>query len=530
SLQTLESSQSLVGTKTRRRSMAGKLWKATTAVTLSFLPILEWLPRYSIRDNLVSDMVGGFTVGIMHVPQGIAYASLAGVRPVIGLYTSLLAPLFYMIFGTSRHISIGVFAVVSLMCGACNVRVTDAFFASSSFNYTEDEMSEAKLDYAVHVLSGLGFVIGLIQISMGLLRLDFLIGFLSDQVVNGFMVGASFHVLVAQLDKLLGVTLPRRGGIGKLFMTLYDVFQSVIDVEINLYTLALSISAIIFLFAIKTFVDPSVKRITPLPVPYDLFLLILGTILSTVFDFNGTLRMKIIGKIPTGLPSISPPDLTVVPHIIGDAAAISVVILVVSISMAKVFAKKHKYEINIRQEFFALGLVESLGSFFPVWPSSTALARTLVYEAAGTKTQLATVFSSSLLLAVLFFVGPYLELLPVCLLSCVIVVALKGMFMKLGDIPSLWRVSRIDAVIFVMTLSCTISLNVIEGLACGAAVSIIHILLASKRGGFTELEHPQENREKRPIKVLRYDGSLYFMNIEEFSCTLRDYAKLLNNE
>ncbi|GMR60848.1 hypothetical protein PMAYCL1PPCAC_31043, partial [Pristionchus mayeri] len=526
---TIEDS-SLMGTPRRRRSMAGRVWKTTTTSVLFFLPILDWLPRYSIRENLVSDMVGGFTVGIMHVPQGIAYASLAGVRPVVGLYTSLLAPLFYMFFGTSRHISIGVFAVVSLMCGACNVRVTDEFFASRASNYTDEELAEAKLDYAVHVLSGLGFIVGLIQISMGLLRLDFLISFLSDQVVTGFMVGASFHVFVAQLDKLLGVTLPRRGGIGKIFMSLNDVFRSLIMVEINLYTTALSVAAIIFLFTIKTFVDPLVKRVTPLPVPYDLFLLILGTVLSTIFDFHGIFHMRIIGKIPTGLPSITPLDLSVVPHVIGDAAAVSVVILVVSISMAKLFAKKHKYEINVRQEFFALGLVESMGSFFPVWPSSTALARTLVYEAAGTKTQLATVFSSSLLLAVLFFVGPYLELLPVCLLSCVIVVALKGMFMKLADIPRLWRVSKIDAVIFVLTLLSTVSLNVIEGLACGAAVSIIHILLASKRGAFCEQEHLGENSEKRAIKVLRYDGSLYFMNTEEFASQLRDCADLIKNE
>ncbi|KAF8355036.1 sulp-7 [Pristionchus pacificus] len=527
-IKTLESS-SLVGT-TRRRSMAGKIIKKSAAAVLSFLPILKWLPRYSIKKNLLNDVVGGFTVGIMHVPQGIAYASLAGVRPVVGLYTSLLAPLFYMIFGTSRHISIGVFAVVSLMCGACNVRVTDEFFAESSSNYTDEELGEAKLDYALHVLSGLGFVVGIIQISMGVLRLDFLISFLSDQVVTGFMLGASFHVFVAQLDKLLGVTLPRRGGIGKLFMTLSDVIQSLMALEINLYTTVLSISAIIFLFSIKTFVDPLVKRVTPLPVPYDLFLLIIGTVISTIFDFNTTLSMKIIGKIPTGLPSITPPDLTVIPHILGDAAAISVVILVVSISMGKVFSKKHKYEINVRQEFFALGLVESLGSFFPVWPSSTALARTLVYEAAGTKTQLATVFSSFLLLAVLFFVGPFLELLPVCLLSCVIVVALKGMFMKLVDIPALWRVSRIDAIIFVLTLFSTVSLNIIEGLAIGAAVSIIHVLLASKRGGFTEQEQRETNRENRTIKVLRYDGSLYFMNTEEFSSKLRSYADAVRKE
>ncbi|GMR46286.1 hypothetical protein PMAYCL1PPCAC_16481 [Pristionchus mayeri] len=473
---------SLMGSPDRvKGSRLRRCWKSTTATVYSFVPILDWLPSYSIRDNLAADIVGGFTVGSMHVPQGIAYASLAGVRPVIGLYTSLLAPFIYMFFGTSRHISLGVFAVVSLMCGACNVRVTDEYFASRASNYTEEELGEAKLDYALHVLSGLGFTAGLIQIAMGLLRLDFLVSFLSDQVVTGFMVGAAFHVFVAQLDKILGASLPRRGGIGKFYMSLTDVIRAMLTMKINPYTTSLSIVAIMILFTLKTFVDPFVQRVMPLPVPYDLMLLLVGTVLSTVFDFHGVFGMKVIGTIPTGLPSFTPPDLSVVPHVVGDAAQIAIVILVVSISMGKLCAKKHKYEINVRQEFYALGMVEVLGSFFPTWPSSTALARTLVYEGAGTKTQFATVFSSSMLVAVLIFVGPLLELLPVCLLSCVIVVALKGMFMKLACIPTLWRVSKIDAVIFVLTLFATISLNPIEGLACGAAVSIVHVLLASKR-------------------------------------------------
>ncbi|VDN27848.1 unnamed protein product [Cylicostephanus goldi] len=197
----------------------------------------------------------------------------------------------------------------------------------------------------------------------------------------------------------------------------------------NWFTFALSISTIATLFFIKSYIDPMIKKRCRIPIPYDLFVMIIGTIVSYVVNLNSRFGVKIVGHIPTGLPSPSLPGISLFGYIMGDALAIAVVSFVVTVSMGKLFAKKHNYEIDVRQEFYAMGFMQIFCSAFPVWPASTALARTLVYEAAGTKTQLATVFSSILLLAVIFFIGPFIEVLPVCFLSCIIIVALKGMFM-----------------------------------------------------------------------------------------------------
>ncbi|VDP16384.1 unnamed protein product [Heligmosomoides polygyrus] len=302
---------------------------------------------------------------------------------------------------------------------------------------------------------------------MAVLRLDFLITFLSDQIIGGFTTGAAVHVFTAQLNKILGVPLPRRSGPGKLFFIYKDLFASTRAGYVNWMTFAISVGTILMLFLVKIYVDPLIKKKCSVPVPYDLFVIIFGTSLSTVLNLHDRFEVKIIGHVPTGMPAPSLPNLSLFGYFLGDALAISVVSLVITISMGKLFAKKHKYEIDVRQEFYALGFVEVLCSFFPVWPSSTALARSLVYEGAGTKTQLGTVFSSLLLLSVIFLLGRFMEVLPVCFLSCIIIVALKGMFMQLGTIASLWHVSKYDCVIFVVSFAATVIFDVVEGLLIG---------------------------------------------------------------
>ncbi|XGW32488.1 hypothetical protein V3C99_017215 [Haemonchus contortus] len=437
---------------------------------LGFVPILKWLPQYNVKENLVRDIIGGLTVGIMHVPQGMAYSSLAGVQPVNGLYTSLFPAFFYMLFGTSRHVSLGVFAVVSLMTGSCNQRVSGILEARAMDNNGSliDGLSEeTKMQTSVAIVTSLAMCVGLIQVAMALLRLDFLTAFLSDQIIGGFTTGAAVHVFTAQLNKIIGVPLPRRSGPGKLFFMYKDLIGSIIDGYANWITFGISIITIVLLFAVKTYIDPSIRKKCNIPVPYDLFVMIIGTIISYLINLHDRYGVKIIGTIPTGLPAPALPDVSLFRYFLSDALAISVVVLVVTVSMGKLFAKKHKYEIDVRQEFYAMGFVGILSSFFPVWPASTALARSLVYEAAGTRTQLATIFSSALLVAVILFIGPLLEALPVCFLSCIVIVALKGMFMQLSTIPSLWSISRIDCAIFVVTFVATVVYDVVEGLLIG---------------------------------------------------------------
>ncbi|RCN26086.1 prestin domain protein [Ancylostoma caninum] len=379
------------------------------------------------------------------------------------------------------------------MAGSCNLRVSNILESkTSNGSLIGDLDDDIRMDTSIAILTSLTLCVGLIQIAMALLRLDFLTALLSDQIITGFTTGAAVHVFTAQLNKILGVALPRR----------------VIAGYANWFTFAISLATIITLFLVKTYVDPLIRKRCRIPVPYDLFVMIIGTIVSAVANLQGRFNVKVIGYIPTGMPTPAFPDVSLFGYVLGDALAIAIVSLVVTVSMGKLFAKKHKYEIDVRQEFYAMGFMEALTSLFPVWPSSTALARTLVYEAAGTKTQLATVFSSALLLAVIFFIGPFVEVLPVCFMSCIIIVALKGMFMQLKSIKILWRMSKSDCAIFVVSFAATVLYDVIEGLmigVCFAAALLVYAILSAKVVEIGRLSHNEGQSYFQPIEKYRQE-------------------------
>ncbi|KAJ1349666.1 Sulfate transporter [Parelaphostrongylus tenuis] len=509
---------------------------------LSFVPILTWLPHYNLKKNLVNDIIGGLTVGIMHVPQGMAYSSLSGLRPVNGLYTSLFPAFFYMFFGTSRHVSLGVFAVVSLMSGSCNLRVSNIL---KERLYNESLVTDFDDDtgyrISVAILTSLTLFVGLIQVAMALLRLDFLTAFLSDQVIGGFTTGAANTCVHCSTGQNFRSVSTSRSGPGKLFFVYKDLISAVVSGHTNWITFGISLATILMLFLVKTYIDPSLKKKCKIPIPYDLFVMIIGAIVSTLVNLHGRFGIKIVGKIPPGLPTPAFPDMSLFRYIIGDALAISVVSLVVTISMGKLFAKKHNYKVDVRQEFYAMGFMEALCSLFPVWPPSTALARTLVYEAAGTKTQLATVFSSLVLLAVILFMGQLVESLPVCFLSCIIIVALKGMFMQLSTIPKLWPISKTDCAIFTVCFAATVLYDVIEGLligTCFAAALLMYTIQKSKVVEIGRLSHKEGQSYFQPIEnyrdaairdgvcCVRFFAPLVYLNAERFKKGVENVIRL----
>ncbi|EYC39305.1 hypothetical protein Y032_0663g1304 [Ancylostoma ceylanicum] len=375
---------------------------------LAFLPILQWLPRYDIKENLLHDVIGGLMVGIMHVPQGIAYAILAGVHPVVGLYTSFFPVIAYMLFGTSRHASIGSFAVVALMTGQTVHRLSRPIVANATQTIgdpTEDQYEP------VEIASALTLTIGLIQIIVGLVGLDFVTTYFSEQLVAGFTTGASVHVFVTQLKDITGIYgTPRRAGVGNAILRASDV---IIEISRTNWTAA-AVSAVTMLILItgKKIVNPIVQKRSPVPVPFELLVVIAGTIFSALLSLETKYHVAVVGHIPTGLPLPSVPRLTILPHLLRDAISIAVVIMAVHISMAKLLAKKYRYPIDTKQEFFAAGLTSTISSFFPVFPSSCSLARTLVNASAGTRTQLFAIFSSLFIFSVVQFSGSWLRTLP----------------------------------------------------------------------------------------------------------------------
>ncbi|ETN84422.1 sulfate permease [Necator americanus] len=515
------------------------------------MPILDWLPKYKFKEDLISDAVGGFTTGVMHVPQGIAYSVLAGVDPVYGLYSSCFPAFFYMFFGTSRHASIGSFAVVALMAGVANDKVmqtrgggsvelarnsTDSLFdVVTHYDVTPIQIA-TMLTFSIGVwqLSGQCFLERPIshplhkiihffrfQILCALLRLQFVMTYFSDPLVSGFTTGAAVHVLLAQVDDIMGVRVPKVSGPGYLFVRVYDLAVRV--PQVNYVALAVSFASMTFLFAGKEFLSPYLakKFKLKLPIPYELILVAITAGLSTLFHWHENNSLEIVGDIPAGLPEPQLPTFSILKECLMQSIGIAIVIIAVHISMAKMLGKKFNYHVDDSQELYAIGLTSLLGGFFPVYPVSTALGRTMV--------NLSTVFSCAFLLAIILWLGPLLRDLPKCVLASIITVALKSMFSKYGELKRIYPVSKIDFIIWIVSFVCTAFIDVMEGLAISLLFGLFTVICRSqcpKWQYFFQTVEDQQNGEKTSdnpdICVFRFDGPLLFTNVERFKNSLKN--------
>lgn len=284
---------------------------------------------------------------------------------------------------------------------------------------------------------------------MGVLRLQFLTTYLSDQVIAGFTVGSSVHVLVSQLKTLLGIRgLPRHSGPFYLFRQLYDLILAI--PRANLVCCGISLVSIVVLHIGKEFINPFIKKKTNsnIPIPWELVIVIATTVFVAVTGVDVSNKVQIVNKIPVGVPDFAIPSFSLIPQVLPDAISITIVGVSVWLSISKMLAKKMSYELDSGQELFALSFSCIGSSFIPVVPISCSLSRTLVAVGAGCTTQLSILFSSILVFSVVFYLGILLETLPMAALSAIICVALQGMFRKFSDLGDLWKVSKIDFVSF----------------------------------------------------------------------------------
>ncbi|VDD95694.1 unnamed protein product [Enterobius vermicularis] len=368
----------------------------------------------------------------MHIPQGIAYARLSGVDPVYGLYSSFFPPLFYMFFGSSRHCSIGSFAVISLMSGIANDQVMSKYVPTvddnDGLNNSTVRATGSGNITPIEVAATLTFALGILQLVAGLLRLEFLTTYFSDQLVAGYTTGSAVHVIIGQVNEVLGIKIPKSTGPGYLFRTVYNIIVRL--PQTNVFTLIVSLLSMLLLYVGKTYINPLVGKCLPLkiPIPYEIILIVIGAAFSYIFNFNQLYGTKIVGNVPSG------------------------------------------------QEFYALGFTSVLSGLFPVYPTGTALGRTMVNVESGAKTLLSTVFSCILLLVSILWLGPLLQPLPMCVLSAIIIMALKSMLWKVTELKDLWPVSKIDFYIWLFSFVITIAVDVMEGLALSILFALLTVI------------------------------------------------------
>lgn len=511
----------------------------------SVVPIVKVIKTYKLKEYALIDFLAGITVGILHIPQALAFGMLASVKTVNGLYTSFWPVLVYMIFGTSPHVSMGTSAVICILTASIVDRQAAKFVGSREFvnitiNGTIDtipiEESAEFMDYKENVAMATSLVAGLLLLIMGKLRLGFITAYLSESFFSAFTTGAAIHIATSQLPAMLGLQIPKYSGCFKLIKTYISVFENI--VHTNIAALVISLTSIVVLYVIKEYVNEKFKHKLKVPIPIELLVIIAATVVSYFFNFTVSYDVAIVGFIPATIPAPVVPDLTEVPDYALDCFILAILIFANTIAMAKICAKKHNYEVDDNQELVAYGLCNFLSSFMWCFPSSIAPPRSMVASSMNCKTQISGLFAAILMLLVMTVITTLFASLPKAVLGAVIVIALKGLFMQLAHTKRFWHINKFDFMIWICTFLGVVFLDIDYGLMIGVGVSLITVVLQTQfargygvgksavDGLFIQHNKYKDSREITGVKIFRYLSSLYFANAEIFRSQL--YGATIN--
>uniref|UniRef100_A0A8D0X1K0 STAS domain-containing protein n=1 Tax=Sus scrofa TaxID=9823 RepID=A0A8D0X1K0_PIG len=515
----------------RRRRASACSGPGAWRLLLARLPPLRWLPHYRWRAWLLGDAVAGVTVGIVHVPQGMAFALLTSVPPVFGLYTSFFPVLIYTLLGTGRHLSTGTFAVLSLMTGSAVERLVPEPL-ERNLSAIEREQLDAQ---RVGAAAAMAFGSGALMLGMFALQLGVLATFLSEPVVKALTSGAALHVLVSQLPSLLGLPLPRQIGCFALFKTLAAVLTELprsSPAELTISALSLAL-----LVPVKE-LNVRFRDRLPTPIPGEIVMVLLASVLCFTSSLDTRYNVQIVGLLPGGFPQPLLPSLAELPRILVDSLPMAMVTFAVSASLASIYADKYSYTIDSNQELLAHGVSNLISSFFSCFPNSATLATTSLLVDAGGNTQLAGLFSCMVVLSVLLWLGPFFYYLPKAVLACINISSMRQMFFQMRELPQLWRISRVDFAIWMVTWVAVVTLSVDLGLAVGVVFSMMTVVCRTQRiqclalglAEGTELYRPLRESHKLlqvpGLLVLSYPTPLYFGTRGQFRRILEWHLRL----
>uniref|UniRef100_A0A8C7E6E6 Solute carrier family 26 member 4 n=1 Tax=Naja naja TaxID=35670 RepID=A0A8C7E6E6_NAJNA len=386
--------------------------KKALQVTKTFFPILEWLPKYRIKEWLLSDVISGVSTGLVATLQGLAYALLVAVPIGYGLYSAFFPILTYFILGTSRHISVGPFPVVSLMVGSVVLSMApDENFPLMNSNITGMN-GTAGIDIVsrdaqrVLISSTVTFLVGIIQLVFGVLQIGFIVRYLADPLVGGFTTAAAFQVFVSQLKIVLNVSTKNYNGVLSIIYTLIEIFQNIRTT--NIADLVAGLLTIVVCMAVKEINDRFRHKI-PIPIPIEVIVTIVATGISYGVDLEKKYNAGIVKSIPRGFLPPQPPAVEMFGDMLASSFSIAIVAYAIAVSVGKVYATKYDYAIDGNQEFIAFGISNIFSGAFSCFAATTALSRTAVQESTGGKTQVAGIISAFIVLIAIVALGKLLE-------------------------------------------------------------------------------------------------------------------------
>jgi SulP family sulfate permease len=475
----------------------------------SFLPIASWLPAYR-RKYLIADLQAGLTVGVMLIPQGMAYALLAGMPPIYGLYASLLPLFLYALFGSSMHLSVGPTALVSLLV-----------FTGLA------PLAEAGSPAYVSMAIAVGLMAGFVQVLLGLFRLGFLVNFLSHPVLSGFTSAAAFIIGFSQLKHLLGLSITTSGRIHELLPQFWASRG-----DISWTTLLVGLGSIALMVGLRRW-----RR----SLPAALLTVLLGIGVAWVGHLDARAGLAIVGEVPRGLPPLDWPrlDMESAGRLLPLALTITLISFIESLAIAKAIQRRHgHYAIRPNQELLALGISKIGGALFSAFPTTGSFTRSAVNEQAGAKTTLSSIVAALLLGATLLFFTPLFYFLPKAVLAAIIMMAVVSL-VDVGEMRYLWRTDRRDFLTFAVTFGATLLLGIQLGILVGVVLSLAlmiyrqskpNIAVLGRLPGTTyyrNISRFEQAEQHDELLIVRFDAPLYFGNAAFFKERL---LRLLDRE
>ena len=466
---------------------------------IQLVPIIDWLPRYQLT-WLWPDLIAGVTLAAYAIPVAMAYSTLAGLAPQTGLYCYIFSGIAYALFASSRHVSIGPTAAISVMVAT----VGGTMAAGNPSSYAAIAAMTAGM---VGVFCFLAWV----------MRLGSFVNFISESTLLGFKAGAALSIASMQLPTLLGVS----GGGDNFFERLTVILQQLGDA--NVTVIALGFGSLLVILGGNLLLPGR---------PVALAVVVLSTGVVSLFGLAEQ-GVRVVGLIPTGLPTFEIPSVHVdqIKDLLELAFACFLLSYVESIAAARAFAAKHHYEVNPRQEFLGLGaanLVAALGHGYPV---AGGLSQSAVNEKAGAQTPLSLIFASITLVMVLFFFTGMLRNLPETVLAAIILIAVSG-FVKIGDFKLLRQISRLEFNVAVVAFLGVLLLGILKGVTVSAIASILfllrmmarpHVAVLGRIPGslrFSDSARHTHNERFPGLFLFRIEAPLLYFNVNNVNSTV----------
>ncbi len=474
-----------------------------------YLPILSWAPGYQ-RSDLRSDLGAGLTVGAMLVPQAMAYALLAGLPPEVGLYAATVPVIIYAFFGTSRQLAVGPVAIVSLLTASALAPLVE----------------EGTAGY-IGAAALLALMVGIIHIVLGVGRLGFLVNFLSHSVLVGFTAAAALIIGFSQVKHLLGISLERKD---HFYETVIAVGENLADAHAVTVIIGLGSLAVLF----------TLKRLVP-QIPAAL-VVVVGSILAVELLRLEREGVSVVGDIPDSLPAFGLPDFdgSMISNLATTALVITLVGFMESIAVAKVYARRHRYDIDANRELIGLGAANVAAGLFGGYPVTGGFSRTAVNDTAGARTPMASLITAAIVLMTIAFFTPLLSSLPNAALGAIIIMAVIGLI-DVKEMRHIIAVKKSDLIGLGVAFGATLVLGIELGIGVAVVASMLVVFARMSSPHVATLGHVKgttsyRNVERFPevqmvegMTIVRIDAALSFANAASTKRILLAYADAIES-